>query len=74
MGANVSDSLELIVGRIEGRLAGMEAKLDAALGVHSDTLKAHDVRLTAVERWQWRAAGVLALIAFVAPVIVKVLF
>jgi len=69
----VSTSLELIVGRIEGRLTGIEAKLDAALDVHSDTLKAHDTRISSLEQFRWKAAGVVALIAFVVPILVKAL-
>lgn len=70
----MTDSLELIVGRIEGRLTGIEGKLDSALKAHADTLNTHDARLTAVEKWQWKAAGVLALLTFIVPIVVKVLF
>jgi len=66
----VPDSLELLVGRIEGKLDGMDEKLDAAL----DTLKSHDARITAVEQFKWKAAGAVALIAFVMPIVIKVLF
>ena len=70
----MSDSLELIVGRIEGRLTGIEAKLDAALDVHSETLKAHDTRIASLEQFKWKALGVVAFVAFAMPIVVKVLF
>ena len=70
----MSDSLELIVGRIEGRLTGIEGKLDAALKVHADTLQTHDERIKTLEQFRWKAAGVLALVAFLVPIAVKVLF
>jgi hypothetical protein len=65
----VTDSLELLVGRIEGKLDGIDEKLGRTL----DELKSHDARITAVEKWQWKAAGVLALIAFIVPILVKVI-
>lgn len=66
----MQDSLELLVGRIEGKLDGMDEKLDAAL----DTLKSHDARITAVEQFKWKAAGAIALVAFAVPIALKVLF
>lgn len=49
----MNDNIEVILGRIEARLAAMEAKLDRAISDGAD----HERRLRVVERWMWAAVG-----------------
>jgi hypothetical protein len=63
----VDTELYRALGNIEGEVRSMHEKLDRTLQQHD----ALEVRVSKLEKWQWKIVGGVTVISVVVPVIIQ---
>lgn len=67
----MSENLERALGKVEGRMSGVELQLAALTTALNNRLDTESKRTTSLERTQWRLSGGLAVLIFLVPVAAK---